>query len=407
MTSPNSESDDLWGAFVERFPTHPEEVALAVKDNFAIRGFRPTAGIAGGNFPVADRDAFVVARWRSHGRTLLGRTRMDEGALGATGDNPAHGRTENPRAPGCSPGGSSCGSAAAVAGGSVRVALGTDTMGSVRIPASYCGVVGFKPSAGILSRSGVVPLSPTLDHVGLLASDMQALRDAFAVLAAHDPEDPASRRLPPRAFQSSGSPAPVEAVIAVLRDPAGAGVEPEVTAAFQRTRGILEREGMKFVELDNPPFFGATLRKAAFLVAEVEGAAVYSRLLEDPGSGLSPAFRRLLTFGRDLSAERREAAYETCRRLAGEAREAFRRCDFIMTPTTPQRAFRHGEPPPANQADMTVIANAAGLPAISLPMPTWSGAQARPTGLQIIGPDLADEAVLSIASAVETALKCA
>jgi len=391
--------DDPHGAFVQRFSPADGKPALAVKDNIAICGIRPTVGIAGECFPIADRDAFVVARWRKSGGALAGRTRMDEGALGASGENPAFGRTDNPRAPGYSPGGSSCGSAAAVAAGEVPVALGTDTMGSVRIPASYCGIVGFKPSRGVLSTRGILPLAPSLDHVGLLAKDVGGIASAFEVLAAYDPEDASSRHLPSVASAASSL---ADVVVGVPAAFVEEHVEPAISDAFRGAREALEWNGLRVIEIEDAPFLGEQLRKAAFLVAEAEGATVYSALLADPTSGLSLSFRRLLAFGRDMPAARRDAAFETCRRMAAEARRSLEKCDFIMTPTTTQRAFRQGDHPPAGQADLTVFANAAGLPAISLPLQMT--ASERPAGLQIVGRDLADRATLATALLIEAIL---
>lgn len=388
---------DPYGAFIERFSDAVGERLIAVKDNFSIRGFRPTAGIGGESFSVAPDDAFVVQRWREKGGGLAGRTRMDEGALGALGFNPFHGRTENPRALGYSPGGSSSGSAAAVASGIVRIALGTDTMGSVRIPASYCGIVGFKPSRGVLSLSGVIPLSPTLDHVGVLGIDVRSIEEAFGILAAPDSNDRYSRNLP--RLEAPLTTLPRELVVAVPRNLVGANVEPQILSVFGRVCEAINSEIFPVVTAPPMGFLGQRMRKAAFLLAEIEGAAVHADLVKDAQSGLSPSFRRLLEYGRDLPSSKGEHAYQVCNELAQESRLMLTRFDFILTPTTLERAFRHGNHPPPGQADLTVFANAAGLPAISLPLPMPDGE--RPAGLQIVGRDLADLAVLELALEIE------
>ena len=146
-----------------------------------------TGGIAHYRDNVARDDAFVVRRLRDAGAVILGKLNMHEAALGATGDNPWFGRCENPHRPGYTPGGSSSGSGAAVAAGLAAAALGTDTLGSVRVPASYCGTAGFKPTYGLVSTRGVMPLSWTLDHVGFLAprvADLGLLFDACAASTA-------------------------------------------------------------------------------------------------------------------------------------------------------------------------------------------------------------------------------
>lgn len=373
-------------------------VPLAVKDNIALAGRAPSAGVAGAPFPPAERDARLAALWRARGGSIVGRLNMHEGALGATSDNPAFGRVENPAAPGFTPGGSSGGSAAVVAAGIVPVALGTDTMGSVRIPASYCGIVGFKPSRGALSREGIAPLSPTLDHAGIFARDVADVALAFEALAFDDPADPAARALP----------APIDAppaslsgfVFGLPESVAGAALEAEVAAAFEAALARLRAAGARIEPFDDAGFAGAGIRKEAFLISEVEGALVYGAQLADPDSGLSPSFRKMLAFGRDLPATRYAAALQACAGAGSLARRAAARFDAILAPTTSHRAFAHGTPAPVDQADFTVIANASGLPAISLPMPCAG----RPAGLQLAGADLGDRRLLAIAALVEAAI---
>ncbi|TVR07270.1 MAG: amidase [Salinarimonadaceae bacterium] len=373
-------------------------VPLAVKDNIAVAGRAPSAGIAASPFPPAGRDARLVALWRAAGGALVGRLNMHEGALGATSDNPAFGRIDNPAAPGFTPGGSSGGSAAAVAAGIVPVALGTDTMGSVRIPASYCGVVGFKPSRGVLSRDGIIALSPTLDHAGVFARDVADAALAFDALAVEDPRDPASRALP--AMLDDAPRALAGLVFGLPESVSCAALEPEVAAAFDAACARLREAGARIEPLDDSGFAGAGLRKEAFLVSEVEGARVYATHLANENSGLSAAFRKMLAYGRDLPGTRYAAALQACERAGGGARRAAIRFDAILSPTTPQRAFPHGARAPVDQADFTVVANASGLPAISVPMPCWD----RPAGLQLTCADLADRRLLAIATLVEAAI---
>lgn len=373
-------------------------VPLAVKDNIAVMGRAPSAGVGGSPFLPAERDAHLVALWRRAGGALVGRLNMHEGALGATSDNAAFGRVDNPAAPGFSPGGSSGGSAAAVAAGIVPVALGTDTMGSVRIPASYCGVVGFKPSRGVFSREGVVALSPTLDHVGVFARDVADAALAFEAFADEDPCDPASRALP---HDGDAPPPSLAGLVFGLPDSVSrAALEPEVAAAFETSLARLRAAGARIEPFDDAAFAGASLRKEAFLISEVEGALVYAAQLADPDSGLSPAFRKMLAYGRDLPATRYAAALQACARAGALARRATERFDATLAPTTPQRAFAHETPAPVDQADFTVTGNVSGLPAISLPMPS----ETRPAGLQLTGADLGDRRLLAIAALVETAI---
>ena len=178
-------------------------IPVALKDNIDLAGVPTSNGFGGPPWRVPARDAEVVRRLRAAGAVILGKLNMHEGALGATTDNPHFGASINPHCPGYTPGGSSGGSAAAVAAGLCVAALGTDTGGSVRIPAAYCGVVGLKPSHGLVSTGGVVPLSWRLDHVGPLTRTVADARLVFTALQAFDQEcpesGPARRSIPPPA----------------------------------------------------------------------------------------------------------------------------------------------------------------------------------------------------------------
>ena len=307
---------------------------LAVKDNIDVAGMPCAAGMEPLRGRVPVRDAPCVARLKSAGYTVVGKTLMDEAAFGALGDNPWFGRCENPRRRGYTCGGSSAGSAAAVAAGLADIALGTDTLGSVRIPASYCGVVGYVPGRGVMDGAGVMPLMPEYDRVGILAP---AVADAARV----------------------------------------ASVAPRPGA----------RVGPLPPEIDLP-----ALRRAALLMVEIEGARIHAALLEDPASKISPSLRTALTFGRQASQERIAAARARIAEARRSLEEAFRQLDVLVLPATPGPAFPFDQPPPESQADYTALANIAGLAAISVPGRTVDGL---PVGLQAMGPD--DELVLGVA----------
>ena len=307
---------------------------LAVKDNIDVAGMPAAGGMEPYRGRIAQRDAPCVAKLKAAGYTVVGKTLMDEAAFGAIGDNPWFGRCHNPHRHGYTCGGSSAGSAATVAAGLADIALGTDTLGSVRIPASYCGVVGYLPGPGVLNGAGVMPLMPEYDRVGILAP---SIADAARVASV------------------------------TLRSGARVG---EIPAAIDL----------------------AALRRAALLMVEVEGARIHAALLADPGSRISASLRAALTFGRDATTERVEKAKariaETKRRLD----DAFRTYDVLISPTTPGPAFPFDQIPPESQADYTTLANIAGLAAISVPGKTVDGL---PVGVQAMGRD--DELVLGVA----------
>lgn len=300
--------------WAERAPLSPIDGApVAVKANVAVAGAPWHGGIGAYRDRVADADAAVVARLRRAGAVILGVTSMDEGAVGASGDNPWFGRCGNAAFPGWSVGGSSGGSAAAVAAGLCAAALGTDTLGSVRIPAAFCGCFGYKPARGALSLDGVMPLSPTLDAVGTLA---RSADDAF-LLAEH-----------------AGAPP---------RDRAPAGL-PETGEV--------------------PDIDLGRLRRRAFMVAEAEGAAAHPGF--DVRDGFSSALRAALSFGASCSAAEIAAA----RVLMAHAEAALRAAlagRTLVLPTTLRGPHRAGEPPFPDVADLTALASVAGLPAIAVP----------------------------------------
>ncbi len=368
-------------------------IPLAVKDNVDVAGMPCAVGIGAYRSRIATKDARLVTLWRESGGIVLGKTAMDEGALGALTDNPSFGRCDNPAAPGHTPGGSSGGSAAAVAAGMAPLALGSDTLGSVRIPASYCGVIGFKPTRGILSRQGVATLSWTLDHPGILARDIDRLAVAFGCLAVHDENDPDSVLLPAAAPAATDRPL----VLGVPEQISGVALEPEVAAAFSAARDALAAAGIEIREVNLAGWDPERLRRSAFIVAEVEGAVAFADLLADERSEISPLFRRLLSYGRDLPAPRYANARRYCAEAGIAARRALRGVDALFLPTTPQTAFPAGAKPPPDQADFTALASAGGLPAISIPYP----APGRPVGMQFVGAALLDYGLIDVARRVQ------
>lgn len=326
---------------------------LAVKDNIEVSGMPCAAGVQAWRGRVAERDAPCVARLKAAGYTVVGKTLMDEAALGALGDNPFFGRCHNPRRHGYTPGGSSAGSAAAVAAGVCDAALGTDTLGSVRIPAAYCGVVGFLPSPGVIPLEGVIPLAPSFDRVGVLAPSIEAAAKVAGIPPRHE-------RLKVGVLPG------IEDAAAVLR---GAGHELRPIA----------------------PVDWKALRRAALLLVEREGAHALAHLLPS----LSPPVRAALEFGRDASPERVMRA----RARIEEFRDWMQGCDVVVLPTTPQPAFAFDTPAPENQADYTAPASVLGLPAISVPF--GRAQDGLPLGVQLVGRRGADALLLGAAAALE------
>lgn len=368
-------------------------VAVAVKDNIAVAGVPWTAGLAVHRGRIAAADAPCVAALRAAGAVILGKTAMDEGALGATGDAPGFPLCRNPLDLARSPGGSSGGSAAAVAAGFVRMAVGTDTMGSVRIPAAYCGVVGLKPTAGLIGRSGVEPLSNTLDTVGAIAVTAEEAGRLLEALVARDDDDPQWRPAP-AGWCATGIPLPRGLRIGVAQPGVAVPVEDAVAAGVATARARLRDADITLVDARLPRWDPGATRRAGLLLSEAEGAATHTALLDDPAAA-SPTYRAALAYGRDAGAIRIVRALDRLAQARAAAFAALETCDALLMPTTPQRAFLHGSPAPADQADFTALANAAGLPAIAAPMPAADGL---PASVQLVGRPHAEAVLVALAA---------
>ena len=367
-------------------------VAAAIKDNIDIAGLPTAGGIEHYRHAIAQRDAVIVRQLKAAGAVIVGKTNLHEAALGATTDNPWFGRCDNPRRAGYTPGGSSGGSAAAVAAGMCVLALGTDTAGSVRIPASYCGVAGFKPSRGAISVEGVMPLSPTLDHVGLLAVSAAQIASAWGVLA------PAAQR----GASAPGVVTPRAAAglrLGIVRDIPDALASADLTALMASAADRSRDAGFVVVPVSLAALSLSGIRRDAFVLCEIEGAAVHAQAVAANPYGFSPALRAMLAYGARQTKEREAEVRARLHAAAAQVRALLDGIDALLLPATPQAAFAHGTHVPDTQADFCALANIAGLPAISIP---WGVNHAgMPLGLQIVGAD--DAHVLEVACLLESA----
>ena len=354
--------------------------ALAIKDNIAAAGLPCAAGIAAWRDRRPPRDAGCLAALRAQGAVILGKTHMDEAALGALGDNAWLGRCQNPGRAGFTPGGSSSGSAVAVAAQLCVAALGTDTLGSVRIPASYCGVVGYVPTRGCIGMDGVVPLAPRFDRIGVLAA---SVADAALVAGAMSggKQDPSRGAKPVKVGFLRG----IESFTA-----------PEMVAAAEEAARALERAGCEVIDVAAPDFDWRGARRAAFLLTEAAAALAFGSLLDDPGAEISPALRRMLQFGRDAGVERIAGAQGACERALLQTLAMLSECDVLLLPATPQTAFAFDAVPPESQADLAAPASIAGLPAITVP--AAGRADALPIGIQLVADAGKDARLLGIAA---------
>jgi aspartyl-tRNA(Asn)/glutamyl-tRNA(Gln) amidotransferase subunit A len=401
-------------------------VPLGVKDLFATKGVPSQAGskiLAGYRPPYT---ATVVERLATAGAPLLAKTNQDEFAMGSSNENSAFGAVLNPWDRARVPGGSSGGSAAAVAAGLAPWALGTDTGGSIRQPAALCGIVGLKPTYGAVSRYGMIAFASSLDQAGPLARDVADCALLFAHMTGRDPCDATSLQHPeeiavPTAERLDGK------VIGVPEELTGEGVEPGVMAAFEaaldRARELgarIERVALPHADHGLSAYYVLAPAEASSNLARFDGVrygyraeaddllAMYTRTRHD---GFGPEVKRRILIGTyALSSGYYDAYYGRAQRvrttIARDFAAAFEAVDLIATPTSPGVAFalgaKTGDPLAMYLNDyFTVPMSLAGIPAISIPCGLSDGL---PVGLQLAGPAFSENAILDTAHALEGAL---
>jgi len=369
---------------------------IAVKDNIDVKGVPTTAGMDCRRSPPAGEDAQAVRLLRASGAVILGKTNMDEAAMGGTSDNPFFGRTHHPLKHGYTPGGSSGGSAAAVAANLCAAALGTDTLGSLRIPASYCGVAALKPTFGLVSTRGVCPLCHRLDHVGPIARAIEDLQLILDVIGRYDPACPDARAAPADLERPQIKPL-AACTIGTLRNLEEVAAEPAVRAAYAAALGVLASLGCRVQSVDLQDYDPAAARRSGLLCGEADAANTHAAFLGESPPSLSREVRALISYGRDVSGARLARAHRHLDLIAFEFRALLRSVDVVVTATTPQAAFPFDQPVPGTQGDMTALANISGCPALTIPMGTDPAGL--PLGLQFIGRAHAEATLFAIAGA--------
>jgi aspartyl-tRNA(Asn)/glutamyl-tRNA(Gln) amidotransferase subunit A len=369
-------------------------LTVAVKDNFDVAGLPTTAGLPGRRERIAETDATAVARLRAAGAVILGKTNLDEGALGTFSANPHYGAVHNPLRAGYTAGGSSGGSAVAVAAGLASFAIGSDTLGSARIPASHCGVYALKPTHGEISTRGMVRAARRLDCIGILARSAEDLAIVVQVLNAHDPADPRSRRRRVPLAIPDWEPGRLRSAFA--RDLGELGVSPDVRAVFDAAIGRMGDVLGQRVELDFSDHDLGRTRRAALLVMESELGVELVGDIADDSQPLSLRLRSMLEFARSKSAVDYAAADRILDATVLKARRVFEDIDVLVLPTVAHAAYPLADGERANDADLTAFANLAGCPAVSLPM--GNVADGLPIGLQLVGRPGADLRLLELAA---------
>ncbi len=376
-------------------------VPIAVKDLFFTAGLPTTAGARVLADFVPQEDATVIHRLKEAGAILLGKLNLHELAYGVTNENPHFGPVRNPWNLNRISGGSSGGSAAAVAASLCLASLGTDTGGSIRIPASCCGVVGLKPTYGRVSRNGILPLAWSLDHVGPITRTVEDAALMLQVLAGEDSRDVTTSALPvpdyARLLGGDLKGLRIGLASAFFTDPAE--VDPSVMAAVREALQTMESVGARVEEVSVP--FLRHAPAIQYITLATEASANHARLLRTRGRELGLDVRRRLELGEFITAPQYVRAQQGRRLLMQELAAVFRRVDLLITPTLPVVA------PPIGDQTLTIhgvekrvqptltrctsFVNLTGLPAISLPC--GSDADGLPVGLQLIGQPF-DEATL-------------
>ena len=366
---------------------------VLIKDNIDVAGMATTVGLPGRKHSIAAVDAAVVERLRVAGAVILGKTQLDEAALGTSGDNPHSGAVHNPFRQGHVAGGSSAGAAVAVATGMCAFAIGSDTLGSIRIPASHCGVYGLRPTPGEISTRGLSTGARRLDSIGLLTRSVEDMAIVLRVLGHFDEQDPRSRRR--RVPLSIPDWNPTRLRTGFIADLDGAGVSAAVGDLFNQARQTLSRELGEHCDVDFSSYDFGRMRRAALLVMESELAVQWADLLDDADSQLSPRLRGMLEFARGKSAPDYVAADRRLDEAVVLARRIFADVDVLAMPTISHGPYPLDAGEQAGDADLTAFASLAGCPAISIPMGMLPDGM--PSGLQLIGRPGSDLRLLELA----------
>ena len=405
-------------------------VPIAVKDNICVEGEEITCASKILKGFISPYHATVVQKLLNAGAVVFGRTNMDEFAFGSSCETSVYGPTRNPRDPERVPGGSSGGSAASVADHTAIAALGSDTGGSIRQPASFCGVVGMKPTYGRVSRYGLVAFASSLDQIGPITKDVRDSALMLSVIAGHDPKDSTSADLPVPDYLECLGKSIKGMKVGILTDDHKEGLNPLVRASVkEEAQNTLRKLGVEIKEISLPHmkyavsvYYIVAPSEASSNLARFDGvrygfrdskaASVLDLYENTRGEGFGPEAKRRIILGTySLSSGYYDAYYLRAMKVRTKIKQdfdkAFKEVDAIMMPTSPSVAFKLGEkiqnPLEMYLSDIyTISANLAGIPAISIPCGI-DGTQGKslPIGLQFLGKPFGEETLYKLAHAFE------
>ena len=409
----------------ERGPLHG--VPIAVKDIISVEGSRTTAGSRILEGYVSPYSATAIERLADAGAVILGKTNLDEFAMGSSTENSAFQTTRNPWNPDRVPGGSSGGSAAAVAARLAPAGLGTDTGGSIRQPAALCGVVGLKPTYGRVSRYGLVAFASSFDQIGPIARTAEDAGLVLEIIAGADPKDSTSSTRPVPRYSEEIARDVRSLRVGIPRDILGQGVEESVLEALDRAARKLAELGVALEEVSLPAakhaiacYYVLVTAEASSNLARYDGVryglrtrstGLHEMMSASRGAGFGREVKRRILLGTFvLSAGYYEAYYEKAQRVRSligrDFARAFERVDAVILPTSPETAFPLGakseDPLSMYLADVfTITANLAGTPAVSFP--AGFDTAGLPIGVQLIGRHFEEGTILRMAHAFQSA----
>jgi len=405
-------------------------LVIAVKDNIATRGANTTCGSKMLARFQAPYDATVIKKLQQADAIIIGKTNMDEFAMGSSNETSYFGAVKNPYDISRVPGGSSGGSAVAVAAHLAMAALGSDTGGSIRLPASFCGVVGLKPTYGRVSRFGLVAYASSFDQIGPMARSVSDCAKILTIIAGHDPQDSTAAPVPVPDYSKSCRGSIAGMTIGIPNEYFAPGLQVEINDQVDRCCRLLAQQGASIVRISLPhtdyaiaSYYILATAEASSNLARYDGVrygyrapsaeSLEEMYLNSRSGGFGEEVKRRIMLGSYvLSAGYYEAYYEKARKVRTLIRQdfdrAFEQCDCLLTPTAPTTAFKLGEksddPLTMYLSDIyTVSANLAGIPAMSLPCGYDS--QQLPIGIQLLAKPFDEETLFKVGYALEQTLR--